>query len=326
MRHALLLLLAGTGCSLFVRAPAGETDQTKKTDETIHSVQVAAIDSSKVAPGVESPYWNKVRAGGPLVVGINPSYPPFGVPVRPDRRAAVGEAYTGFDVELAEHLAATLGVGLVLRPVRSRDVMDALNSGRIDIALAGLTRTVYRGAQVNFSAPYLTLSQAAVVERRFVEPTQGTDQERRGRETIEDYFGLAKLHGIRIGVKKLTRPAQLAKNNFPNATIVEFDTLAEASAELVAGRLNAIVHDDAWVRAWFQRTPASITGRYRSLLKPVTREPIAMAIRKGDLEFLRFLDLYVQEVANDGTVKRLYRKHFIDAAWEADAELKGAQR
>ena len=51
-------------------------------------------------------------------------------------------------------------------------------------------------------------------------------------------------------------------------------------------------------------------------------KPIAMAIRKGDLEFLRFLDAYVKEIANDGTVKRLYRRHFEDAEWGAYADLK----
>ena len=130
---------------------------------------------------------------------------------------------------------------------------------------------------------------------------------------------------IRIGVKRHTRPARLAASNFRQATIVPFDTLDEASEALIAGKLNAIVHDDAWVRAWFQQTDSQVSGRFRALLKPVTREPIAIALRKGDPEFLRFLDVYVEEVANDGTVQRLYRKHFVGAAWKADAVEEGSR-
>ena len=50
-----------------------------------------------------------------------------------------------------------------------------------------------------------------------------------------------------------------------------------------------------------------------------------MAIRKGDLEFLHFLDAYVDEASHDGTLERLYRRHFVDAAWLSDADLGGAR-
>ncbi|MGE0706516.1 MAG: transporter substrate-binding domain-containing protein [Planctomycetota bacterium] len=306
---AALALLCG-GCSLFVRPQLG--GEPKPKDER-RAVDVAAIDSQKIAPGAQSsPYWAKVRAGGPLVVGVNEGYPPFGVTATVDK-AKLGRPYVGFDVDLALHLGAALGVPVRLVGLRSRDVPDALNAGRIDVAIAGLTRTVYRAAQVAFTHPYLTISQGALIERRYVEGSRGTDEERR-RDSFESYLDLASVPGLRIAAVENTRPYRLAVSTFPNAKVQAYPDLEAASAALIAGEADALVHDAPYIQAW-PLLHASDAGRFRALLAPVTQEPISMAIRQGDLEFLRFLDTYVEEVKADGTVERLYRRHFVDGEW-----------
>lgn len=326
---ASLFALAFTGCSLFVRSLDAESeaaeapDAASPDDPDATFVGVSAIDSASVPEGL-SPYWNKVRAGGPLIIGINTNYPPFGAPVDPAKRGpGDSAAFVGFDVDLAEHLGATLGVPVELRAVRSNDVMIALRDGTIDLALAGLTRTVYRAAQVNFSAPYLTVSQAALVARRLVQGSRGTDEERR-RDTLESYGDLASLSGLKIGVAKFTRPHRLALNRFPAARLSAYPTIADASRALIDGEVDALVHDDPYIRVW-ARLHKKHAGRFSELLKPVTEEPIAIAIRKGDLEFLRFLDAYVEEVREDGTVARFYRRHFVDAVWLDLAETRGGE-
>ncbi len=316
----LLLALSLAGCALVVRPDPAPIEAPRVEDAEIHAVGATAIDGGRVAPGAETPYWGLVRRGGPLVVGINPHYPPFGVPVAPQHQGE-GPAFVGFDIDLAIHLGQTLGVPIVLRPVPSAEVPDRLNDGTIDVALAGLTRTAYRAAQVNFSAPYLTVSQAALVERRFVEGSRGTDEERR-RNSMQSYYDLADKPGVRIGVAQGTRPARLAEENFPGARVVPFPTIEEASQALIGGEVNALVHDAPYVRVW-GLLHAQQASRFSALLAPVTEEPISIAIRKGDLEFLTWLDAYVEEVRGDGTVQRLYRKHFIDAAWAPVADLGG---
>lgn len=161
------------------------------------------------------------------------------------------------------------------------------------------------------------------MERRFAVGTGGTDEEQ-DRPTMESYADLASEAGIRIGVAEGTRPHRIALDWFPNARIVPFPTIEEASTALIAGKLNALVHDDPYVRVWSVFHPTEAT-RFTALLEPVTEEPIAMAIRKGDLDFLRFLDAYVAEVREDGTVAALYRRHFVDAAWAPNADLGGAK-
>jgi polar amino acid transport system substrate-binding protein len=312
---ALVLLLAA-GCSLFVR-PELDSSPSPKEDEARRAVSVSSIDSNNIAPGVtDSPYWAKIRAGGPLIVGVNRSYPPFGAPTRDG-------SWVGFDVDLAKHLGQVLGVPIQLVGIRSQDAMNELGAGRIDLAMAGLTRTVFRSAQISFSAPYLVVTQGALVERRYVEGSRGTDEERR-RNTLESYFDLAEINGLKVAAVKWTRPHRLAITHLTKAKITAFDTLQEASQALIDNKVDALVHDAPYIRAWPLIHPDA-AGRFRALIKPVTEEPIAIAIRKGDLEFLRFLDAYVGEVRGDGTVERILRRHFVDAEWAKTADLGGKQ-
>ncbi|MEZ6184342.1 MAG: transporter substrate-binding domain-containing protein [Planctomycetota bacterium] len=312
----LLAVLALTaGCSLFVRPELDPAPPDGGTDPG-HSLSIVAIDSSQIAPGVDSPYWAKVRRGGPLIVAVSRNYPPFGAPAQPGNPTG----WVGFDVELAQHLGQTLGVAVEFRGMRSGEIPQALNDGTIDLALAGLTRTVFRAAQVNFSAPYLIVSQGALVERRLVEGSRGTDEERR-RNAFESYYDLAEIPGLRIGVTGGTRPERIARDSFPAAVIQTYPSVAGASQALIDGKVSALVHDAPYIRAW-TAIHRSQAGRFAALLEPVTQEPISIALRKGDLEFLRFLDAYVDEVRLDGTVDRLYRKHFVDNAWLEEAALE----
>jgi len=323
MKPARSLVLAGVllglafqfGCALVVRPEVEPTPN--ESGEKNRYAGIVTIDSTKVPTGLASSYWDKIRNGGPLVIGVNRRYPPFGAPAK----AGQARAWVGFDVELAEHLGRTLGVPIELRGLASTDIGDALAEGEIDLALAGLTRTVERGAQVNFSKPYLVVSLGALIERRFVEGTQGTDEERR-RNSFQSYFDLAGIQGLRIGVAKNTRPQRLATSHFPDAKLIEFADARTAAEALAAGEVSAVVHDAPFIRAWQVLNPAS-AGRITALLEPVTEEPICVAMRKGDLEFLRFLDVYVDEIRHDGTVKRYYQRHFVESAWAKQSDLSG---
>lgn len=316
-RGALYAALAlQCACALVIR-PDPEPSLTP--DPGTPSAQVVTIDSSKIPVDLDSPYWAKIRAGGPLVIGINRRYPPFGAPAKADDPR--GREFVGFDVELAEHLGRTLGVPIEIRGLTSQEIGGELESGQIDLAFAGLTRTVERATQVNFSQPYLIVSLGALIERRFVEGTQGTDEERR-RNSFRSYFDLGRIQGLRIGVAEGTRPQRLARGHFPDAELVPFPSASAAAEALARGEVNAVVHDAPFVRAW-QVLNQSSAGRISALLEPVTEEPICVAMRKGDLEFLRFLDVYVEEVRSDGTVQRYYRRHFVESAWAKEsASLK----
>mgnify|MGYP000284661230 CR=1 FL=1 len=51
------------------------------------------------------------------------------------------------------------------------------------------------------------------------------------------------------------------------------------------------------------------------LKEPFTREPLGWAIRKGDPDFLNWLDHFQNQIRNDGTYDALYNKWFEGTTW-----------
>ncbi len=56
-------------------------------------------------------------------------------------------------------------------------------------------------------------------------------------------------------------------------------------------------------------------GKIVHLDTAFTYEPLAWAIRKGDVDFLNWLNNFMNQVKNDGTYDKIYQKWFIDDAW-----------
>lgn len=90
--------------------------------------------------------------GQQLRVAMSGSYPPLHAP-------AAGGGFEGFEAELAKRLAAVLGRELVFvdASALSTTTLQAVTSGRADIALNAITITPERRASVDFTRPYLTL-------------------------------------------------------------------------------------------------------------------------------------------------------------------------
>jgi polar amino acid transport system substrate-binding protein len=61
-------------------------------------------------------------------------------------------------------------------------------------------------------------------------------------------------------------------------------------------------------------------GKLVHLDKAFTYEPLAWAVRKGDFDFINWLNNFMNQVKNDGTYDRIYRKWFIDDAWQKEIQ------
>jgi polar amino acid transport system substrate-binding protein len=303
------LVVVGGGCASEPSPPATLEPVPGAPDAT--PLPPVAIDRER-AQG-DSPYWQRIRAGEPLRISLNPHFPPFSMVTRDGERI-------GFDVELAEHLGATLDVPVEFVITKTRDQLDRLVGGRCDLVIAGLTRTVVRAAEAHWSDPYLVISQAGLVDRALVEEAQRPAAEVE-RPLIQDYFDLARLRDIRIGVKEATRPELLAKRFLgASARLQGYPTTRAAVEALVSGEVQAFVHDAPFIQVWLAANPR-LRPRFLALLEPVTEEPICIAMRKGDLDFLRWLDCYIAEVRSDGTIAHLYKKYFTDMEWLRQVDL-----
>lgn len=91
-----------------------------------------------------------------LVVATNAEFEPF--------EFKKGDQFYGIDMEIAKIIADELGVELVIKDMKFEAVVTAVQQGKCDIAMAGLTVSSDRAKQVNFTESYYAASQKVVVK------------------------------------------------------------------------------------------------------------------------------------------------------------------
>ncbi len=237
----------------------------------------------------------RIQAKGELVVSLNKDYPPFSM--------IVDGQLQGLDVDLSALLAESLGVRVkFIRPATYDLQIPTLVSGKSDIIIAAMTRTIDRGLTVNFTDPYFEVSQAALVQRDLARP--GADS----------YFDLLDVDNLLLGVKADTTHERFARQLFADSAIRLYPTADGAAKALVKGEVTAMAADSPFIRVWKESHPEHYL-KIKSLLAPVTKEYYAFAVRKGDLEFLNWLNLFISQIKIDGTLDILVHEYFERMPW-----------
>ena len=214
-----------------------------------------------------------------LRVGTSASYPPFTFAENGQPR--------GIEIDFAQALGAELGRRIEISVVPFPDLIGALNADKIDIIMAGLSRTPAREALVTFTAPYLQVGQMALVragdDRRFRTPAS------------------YDAPGVRIGFERGTTGAAYVRAHSQRAQPVEFANKDDALRALRAGEIDLFVHDApfVWITTGSPAAPGvGLSGRYT----PLTDESLAWALRKGDDALAARLDAIVRRWRANGEI------------------------
>lgn len=255
--------------------------------------------------GLQAGEIDRIKAKGEIVISLNKGYPPFSMTVE--------NQLIGLDVELGRLLADYLNVKpRFILPDLYKDQIPRLLAGESDIIIAAMTRTIERGLQVNFTDPYWEVSQAALVDRALI------------GNTDDSYFDLVDIRDIKVGVKANTTIERFARELFPTEAIKTFPGHPQAAEAMVNGEVDAMVADSPFIQVWAQTHP-ELEAKFKAMLSPVTKEHYGFAIRKGDPEFLNWLNLFITQVKIDGTMDLLAYKYFMEMPWLAGKKTREAK-
>lgn len=237
---------------------------------------------------------NKILERGVLKVGLEPGYMPFEMK---DKKGRI----IGYDVDIAKAMAKAMGVELEIVPTAFDGIIAGLLTGKFDVIVAGMTITQQRNLKINFSDPYLVVGQTVLINKKF-------EEEIKSAKALdnEKYIITAKLGQTGEIV---------AKKFFKNAKINTFDTEAEAVSEVLNGKATAFINDQPY-NAIFADDKGK--GKLVHLDKPLTFEPLAFAIKKGDPDFLNWLNNFLRQIKEDKVInlhETLYQKWFVDTRW-----------
>lgn len=212
--------------------------------------------------------------------------------------------YTGFEIEVAKQLAADMGVEVDFVPTKWSGIIPALLTGKFDIIIGGMGITPERNLKVNFSEPYEFSGMSIVANSKLAA----------GRAGLEAFNDPNMTIVARIG----TTAAAAAKKYLPKATIRLFDDEGQALQEVLNNRAAAMVSS--------QPFPEFQTLKYADKLflplagKTFTKEPIGFALRKGDADFLNFLNNWIRVRNADGWLQERYDYWFTTQDWKSQVE------
>ena len=237
-----------------------------------------------------------ILKGGELRVGFTSGLMPFHMI---DKKGK----YVGFDIDMAEEMAKALGVKFVPVNTAWDSLIPALTANKFDIIMGGMTITQERNLKINFADPYMVVGQTILVASKH-------------KDKIKSYEDLNESKYI-VTSSAGTTGEQAIRALMPKAQYKSFATVGEAALDVVNGKADAFVFDLPYCVA-FKAQHAN--AKLLFLDRPLTYEPLAWGINKGDPDFLNWLDNFIRQMRNDGRYKRIYKKWFRDTAWIQDVQ------
>ena len=229
---------------------------------------------------------------GELLVGMEAGYQPFEMQ---DEKGNI----VGFDVDMAREMGkAIFGKGgekkVKLMNTAWEGIIPSLMTHKFDIIMSGMTALQSRNLKVNFCDPVYYIGQCLLINKK-------------DKGKYKSYKDLNKK-GIIVTSKLGVTGGFTAERLMPKAELKLFKTEAEGALQVANGLADAFIYDEPQVRVFAAKYKKTTMG----LFEPLTYEPLAWAIRKGDPDFLNFLNNFLAQTRGDGRWEQIKQKWFVD--------------
>lgn len=218
-----------------------------------------------------------------LVAGMDAAYPPFG---SQDRKTG---KYVGFDVDIIRAIGKVEGFDVVVKNLPFDGLIPALKTGNIDIAINDITVTEERAKSVDFSNRYYIAGLGIVVNADNTTITKAED-----------------LEGKRLAVS-IGSTGEIASRSIKNAKVSIFNQLNECYLELRNNGVDAVVNDIP-TNDYYAVTAGR--GKVKSLPVALTREDLAIAVKKGNTKLMARINRGLTTIKQNGEFARIFEKWF----------------
>ncbi|HEX3988986.1 MAG TPA: transporter substrate-binding domain-containing protein, partial [Verrucomicrobiae bacterium] len=196
------------------------------------------------------------------------------------------EQLTGFEFDLANALAAKLGVKAKMVQNQWDQLIPALQRGNFDIILNGLEITAENRQRIAMSQPYYVYAQQIVTLAKAT-----------GMEKLEN------LKGHRVGVLSST-VAQRLVTGLGGTDVRIYPGNVESFRDLKADRIDAVVLDLPIAIFYARPDPElQLSG------PPFAPGYYGIGVLQEDATLLAALNVAIAQLSEDGTLERIYRKY-----------------
>jgi polar amino acid transport system substrate-binding protein len=250
--------------------------------------------SASSSSGTGTPVFDRILERGKLVVGTSGNQPPL------NARASGGKII-GFEPDLAAAMAAAMGVELELVAMPFSELLPALRAGKLDMILSGMTMTAERNMKVAFVGPYFVSGKAVLTKSEIIASAEDS------RALDNPDTTLAALRG--------STSQTFVEKRTPQAKVVLTTDYDEAVYLVINGKVDALVADLPFCLLSTLRHPKE---RMKTLVAPLTFEPLGVALPAQDPLFVNWVHNYLLLAKGTGALDELQEYWFENPAWLLD--------
>jgi polar amino acid transport system substrate-binding protein len=255
------------------------------------TVLTAAIVLAVTGCGSESSNTNtNPGSGGENVTLVQPGklVNCTGLPYKPFEFEQDGKVI-GFDIDLVDKVAARLGVQTESIDTPFDGVVSGTDfeSGKCDLAAAGMTINEQRKQNIDFSDPYFDATQALVVKKG------------------SGISGFEQLKGKRLAVQNTTTGQEYAQKNAQGVELVIFEDLGLLLTAVETGQVEAGINDNGVLYDWVkEKTDFEVSKEFN------TGEQYGIGVKKGNTALQKVINEVLAETKSSGEYDRIYEKWF----------------
>jgi polar amino acid transport system substrate-binding protein len=235
------------------------------------------------------PVLDRILKKGELAIGTTGTQPPLTVTTRDGQ-------VIGLDADIGALIAAGMGVKVRFVKMLFSELIPALETGKVDMILSGMTMTSERNLKVAFVGPYYVSGKGILSKAKTVAALEkdGLDNPK---------FKVAALRG--------STSQAFVETVTPQAKVVPAGSYDEALDLLFQDKIDALVADYPFclygMARYADKGLAVRGGR-------LTFEPLGIGVREDAL-LINWLDNFVKVIAGTGDLTKLYDRWLTDTAW-----------
>ena len=253
---------------------------------TVLVVLAAWILRSQFHLGVNTDLtWDRIQTNQLLRVGLDATYPPF------ETTDAQGQ-YQGYDIDLANELAARWGVKVQFIQIHFDGFYDALKSNKCDLIISALPYDRMMTRDVLYSTSYFNLGQVLLVMSQTID--------------IKTWRDLASHQvAVELGSEAHQLVRQLARDSGQVVEIIAQREPQGALDALLTGQAQVLVVDRIAALGYLRQYPD-----LRLVAEPQDEAPLVIAASLRSTETLKQVNLALDDWRRSGLLQQLEERWF----------------
>jgi polar amino acid transport system substrate-binding protein len=239
---------------------------------------------------VAGPSMDRILKNGQLTVGLSGNQPPLNAKNKDGK-------IIGMDASLAELIALEMGVKLKMVEIPFAELLPALEAGKVDMVLSGMSMTPRRNLKVAFVGPYYVSGKGVLTKISTI-------------TKIQDAEGLDR-EGIKVTALKDSTSQKMVQDSAPKAAFTPAESYDEAIQMLISDKVDVVIADYPFcaLTAFRNKDKGLAAGDVR-----LTFEPLGIAVSEDAL-LINWLENFLMVIEENGALDVLKNHWFNEKIW-----------